>query len=138
MSEQTLTNSTPFAFIPRPLAVEDRPELSVLPLNVMYFSLANIDGVDTSGTALYEPSFTSYRTRKRTQGMRYYNKYSEEDYIDITYSSDKWNYTGVKYVKGAEVLSAYGKEWKSFFVHLTLSGLAKGESCIFEPIELQQ
>lgn len=103
----------------------------------MYVSMANIDGEDTSGTALYEPSFTSYRKNKRTQSMRYYNKYSEEDYIDITYSSAKRNYAGVKYVKGAEVLSAYGKDWKVFFIHLTLKGLTKGEGCIFEPIEPQ-
>lgn len=138
MSEQTVTNSNPFAFIPRPLAVEDRPELSVLPLNVLYVSMANIDGVDTSATSLYEPNFTSYRKNKRTQCMRYYNTYRESDYIDITYFYSEKRYEGVKYVKGIEILSAYGKDWQTFFVHLTMNGLAKGEGCIFEPMEPQQ
>lgn len=133
MSEQTVTDPTPFAFVPRPLEVEDRPELSVFPLNVMYVSTASIDGVDTSETSLYEPYFASYRRNDKTQCMRYYNKYSAVDYIDITYYFDVSKYIGVKYVKGKEVLSAYGSEWKAFFVHLTLNKLAKGEGRIFEP-----
>jgi len=135
MSEQDITNATPYGFIPSPLLLEDRPELAVFSLNVMFMSQANINGVDTSGTALYEPFFASYRKNGHTQSMRYYNIYSEEDYIDMTYSSDKWKYIGVKYIKGKEVLSAYGADWRMFFVHLTMNGLAKCESCIFKPLQ---
>lgn len=136
MSEQTLTNPMHFAYIPSPLAIDKRPELSIFPLNVMYVSLANIDGVDSSGTSLYEPYFASYRKNKRTQRMRYYNIYSKADYIDITYFIDKCEYIGVKYVNDTEIFTTYGKSWKTFFIHLTLGGLTNNEVCKFEPIEL--
>jgi len=136
MSEQELTNATQYGFIPSPLLIEDRPELAVFPLNVMFVSLANIDGVDTSGTALYEPNILSYVVEAKVRSMRYYNKYSEEDYIDIKHyiNADRYEYEGDKYVKNSHVLSAYGASWKGFFIHLTIKGLSKDEGCMFSKL----
>ena len=135
MPQKTLTNPTPFAFIPCHLAIKDRPDLNVFPLNIMFMSLANIQGVDASGTSLYEPDLTSYRKNKRNVCMRYYNKYCNKDYINITYYFDKHNYEGTKYIKGKKLLTAHGKDWKTFFIHLTMNGLCIEEECKFKPIK---
>jgi hypothetical protein len=100
----------------------------------MFMSWANINGVDTSGTALYEPDISSYAKEEVVQSMYYYNKYCDDDYIDIKYFPSGGRYEGEKYVKHLSVAIAYGANWKSFFIHLTLNGLAKNESCEFSPI----
>ena len=40
-----------------------------------------------------------------------------------------------KFVNGKWVGEAIGKSWKQFFVHLTMIGLAEGESCEFSDIK---
>jgi hypothetical protein len=133
MSNQT-TKPSEFAFIPRPLILADRPDLEVFPLNIMFMNLANIDGVDTCATAIYEPFLPSHINDDITKSMRYYNTRREEDYIDIRYDPITGKYEGDKYINNKPVHSAYGPAWKGFFIHLTIGGLNIGEACLFEPM----
>jgi len=144
--------STPYAFIPKRLEIPDNPELSVFPFNIMFMSLANIDGNDTSGTALYLPDLESYTGSGKTESMRYFNQYQKadgghfktdarpasydgQDYIDINYFKDSGKYEAEKYVSGQNTSTTVGGDWKMFFVHLTMVGLATNESCDFKPMK---
>lgn len=136
--------STPYAFIPKRLEIPDNPELAVFPLNILFVSLANIDRVDTSGRALYLPQLDTYTSNNKYQTMNYYNKfckpveaensYSWADYIELVHFEDSGWYEGTKYIGGTQYSKSVGKDWQTFFVHLTATGLASGEACEFKPL----
>ena len=132
MSDYQSKPGTPYGFIPCKLFVKDRPELLVFPLKIMFMSWWNIDGVDTSGTSLYEPDISSYTNGDNVQSMCYYNKYCDDDYIDIKYFPSGGRYEGEKHIKYKSVVTAFGPNWKAFFVHLTMTGLSKDEDCKFD------
>ncbi len=150
MSKVTI-NQTPCAFIPGHLEIPEKPELRVFPYNILFMSYANIDGVDTSGTALYLPDVESYTVNDKAESMRYFNQhqkangdhfktttkpasYDGQDYIDISYIRDSDRYEAEKYVAGQNTSTTYGVGWKVFFVHLTMVGLKAGEGCEFKPL----
>lgn len=132
------SRSNRFGFIPKRLEFEDKPELSDLPYNIMFMSLANIDGVDTSGVALYEPALGTYTEDDRTKNLTYFNIYQPQeaqDYIEVWYFKESGWYEGTKFVSAQQYSKSINRDWKSFFIHLTAVGLAKNEACKFSPID---
>lgn len=143
--------STAFAFIPKKLEIPNKPVLSVFPHNILFVSLANINGVDMSGKALYLPDLATFEEDDRLRFMRYFNQYwqdnsvglppsnyKDRDYIEIWNFKESGWYEAEKYIAGQHFSKSVGKDWKSFFIHLTGVGLAKGERCEFEPLENKQ
>ena len=120
-------------FIPHNLAIENRPELDVFPLNVMFASQkeAKTGGI-ISAYSLYEPLINTYTIDGNTASMEYINIYSHSCYLIITYDLVTKLYNGEKYVKGELAVSATGPNWKTFFFHFTMLGLSKGERCKFD------
>ena len=145
------SKSTQYGFIPHKLFIKDRPELKAFPFNIMFLSLANINGVDQSCKAIYLPDLSSYNEDERLQQLRYFNQcqktdsphiranppesYDNEDYIDLWCFKESGWYEGEKYIDGKRFSKSVGKDWRTFFVHLTTIGLASGEGCEFEPIK---
>ena len=68
--------------------------------------------------------------------MSYYNKYSREWSVLITYDKEKKSWEGMKYHNGEFTGGGCGAEWKMAFAHITASGLAKGEVVKFEKMGL--
>lgn len=98
-------------------------------------SIAIIDGLDTRGTAIYWPDLQAYRQSDFESSLRYFNQYGRQDYIDVQHSVEFGRYMGEKYIHGKNVATTYGTTWKSFFIHLTMTGLTEGEQCEFSPID---
>lgn len=120
-------------FIPHKLSIENRHELDVFSLNVMFAkSKKTKDGGTISATTLYEPLINTYKIDGNTASMEYINIYSHSSYLLITYDYIKHSYTGDKYVNNELVGSACGPNWKMFFLHFTMLGLSAGESCMFD------
>jgi len=118
------------AFIPHNLNIEEKPELSDFPFNVLFVSYKRVNGIDISGTALYEPELFSYRKEEDKKILDYRNIYDPENMLTISKYEDKWE--GIKTINDKRVLFAWGLNWQQFFVQLTLLGLSNGEKCKFE------
>jgi hypothetical protein len=120
-------------FIPHSLAIENRHELDVFPLNVMFAKEKETEaGGVISAYSLYEPLINSYTVEGNAASMEYINIYSHSCYLKITYDYVTKSYTGDKYVKEKLVLSSVGPNWKTFFFHFTMLGLSLGERCKYE------
>lgn len=117
-------------FVPHRLDLEERPELSDFPLNVLFANFFVKEGYVHSASALYEPDLESYREHGEGRSLNYKNPYREEDELKITRTEKGWS--GEKVIHGETVLIANGVEWQGFFSHLTMNGLSKGEACKFE------
>ena len=124
------------AFIPQRLEVPKKPEYSHFPRNVLFASYRNADGRLQAGTALYEPDLHTYRKQGYLNSMRYRNVYGDECHLEIYYDEKNSRYRGGKFMNGKSVGCAYGGEnWRLFFTHFTMLGLADGEKCRFEDVE---
>jgi len=123
-----------YSFIPSELEIEDRSELKVFPLNVMFAKYKIENGKTIMGSSLYEPDISSLKQGKKEWSMRYYNIYKKENWLVIKYNLEKHTYWGEKSVNGKNVGEASGPDWKMFFIHFTALGLANGERCKFEEI----
>lgn len=123
-----------YCFIPHRLEIKDLPKYNNFPFNIMFMSCANIDGVDTSGSAVYNPDFSTFQEDEEKQSMIYYNQYDNDRNwtVVIVYDKQKESWEGIKYCKGESQGSGYGTQWNTFFVHLTALGLIKGERVKFE------
>ncbi|MCH7729897.1 hypothetical protein IID21_00040 [Patescibacteria group bacterium] len=130
MIAETFIYKNRFAFIPHNLNIEDRPELNDFPFNVLFVSYRKVKGVDISGTALYEPEIESYRGEEERYSLDYRNIYGRENLLIITKDEDKWE--GIKIINDERVLIATGRNWKQFFIHLTMPGLSNREKCKLE------
>ena len=84
-------------------------------------------------SALYKPNIESYTVQGTEKILKYKNPHGEEDALIIVRGKNGW--TGEKVIKGKKTLFACGAEWEGFFVHLTMSGLSKGEACKFESLD---
>jgi hypothetical protein len=84
------------------------------------------------GSALYEPDLSSFDSNVSQCSLTYKNKHGGDCWLRITYHIDTKTWEGEKSVEGKVVGFASGAEWKGFFTHLTLLGLAKGERCVME------
>ena len=121
-----------YGFIPRKLHINDRPELGVFPLNILFMKYRSYYGEMQSGTSLYEPVIDSYEDIIDRQRLLYRNIYNPRNKIIIVYYPEEEKYEGHKYVNGECVLQSYGLDWKIFFTHLTMGGLQNGEGCKFK------
>jgi hypothetical protein len=121
-------------FIPHELDIEGRPELRTLPANVLFAKLGTNAGVPVMGSALYEPTLSSFDFCRSQCSLTYKNKYGGDCWLRITYHTDKQTWEGEKNVEGKLVGVAFGTDWEGFFTQLTLLGLANGECCVMENI----
>lgn len=132
-AKETLKRGTFFSFIPHRLEIAGRPELNNFPLNVMFIGWTVRDGQRLSGTAIYEPEFHTHKKDGHLSSMKYRNAYGGDCHLVIAYDEKNKKYVGEKFVNGKLVgLATGGNDWKSFFVHLTMLGLANGERCMFD------
>lgn len=133
LANDALTKGVRFGFIPHNLNIENRHELDVFPLNVMFAKQKERQtGGIISAYSLYEPLINTYTMNGRTASMEYINIYSHNSHLLITYDYIKKTYTGDKFVGGKLVGSGSGLDWKTFFIHLTMLGLSNGERCKFD------
>lgn len=123
-----------FGFVPHRLEIKDFPEYNNFPFNILFVSCANINGVDTSGSAVYNPDFSTFQEDEEKQSMTYYNQY--DNYrnwkVVIVYDKQKGSWDGTKYCKGEFMGGGGGAEWNMAFTHLTAIGVAEGERVKFE------
>ncbi len=120
------------AFIPHELRIENRHELDVFPLNVMFAKNKQTETGLISAHSLYEPLINTYTVEGNTASMEYINIYSHSCYLKITYNYVTKSYSGDKFVKEKLVVSAVGPNWKTFFFQFTMLGLSDGERCKFD------
>jgi hypothetical protein len=129
-----MNNHDFIGFVPHPLEIEERPELNVFPLNVLFAKFGTKNGKNVIGTALYEPNLESFKREGEKYSMEYRNAYGGDCWLLVTYDSAEKSYKGEKFVNGKSVGMAFGKEWQMFFVHFTALGLINGEQCKFEKL----
>jgi len=134
---------TAFAYIPRQLLVDQKPEYAVFPLNVLFAAYRNENDKIIQGHALYEPDLSSYDEQvlddnSQQRAMMYWNKYNratkKNDFLAIMWFSRDSSYRGVKIVGGQTVFDIRELDWETFFIHLTSKGLYNSEACMFGPV----
>jgi len=121
-------------FIPNELDIEGRPDLHRLPANVLFAKIGTNAGVPVIGNALYEPDLSSLECSGSQCSLTYKNKHGGDCWLRITYHTDRQTWNGEKSVEGKIVGFASGADWKGFFTHLTLLGLANGERCVMNSL----
>src|SRR3990172_301978 len=122
------------AFIPHHLDIEDKPELSDFPRNILFATYYSENGINKIASSLYEPDLVTYLDEggiKRS--LTYRNIYNPDNRIKVTRYEDKWE--GEKFINNKRDLWAFGRTWQQFFVQLTILGLSKGERCKFERLD---
>ena len=130
-----MDNNDFIGFVPHLLEIEERPELNVFPLNVLFARWGIRNDVQIMGSALYEPDFTTFKQNGAESSMKYHNKYGGDCWLKITYNTEKGiKYRGEKYIDGKSVGMATGGHWQQFFMHFTALGLTQGEQCEFEEV----
>ena len=135
-AQNPFLHGTYFGFVPHRLDNDNLSKFYHFPLNILFMSLAIRDRKQVRAIAVYEPDFYTYKKEGDLSFMRYHNIYGGDCYVFITFDEKNKSYVGEKYVNGKSVGSAHGKDdWHRFFAHLTIIGLAKGESCKFEDFE---
>ncbi|MFA6522715.1 MAG: hypothetical protein WCT24_03950 [Patescibacteria group bacterium] len=133
LSKEALKRGVLFGFVPHNLEIPDRPELWLFPFNVMFANYKNGEnGKIISASTLYEPMLSTYKLDQKQCSMEYFNIYGHGSWLLINYDLENSTYLGEKYVGDIKVGSAFGKEWKMFFVHFTMLGLSNGERCKFD------
>lgn len=130
-----IKNGSLYSFIPAHLEIEERPELNIFSFNVLIAMYRlNSEGKTEMGSVIYESDLTTYRKNEEIQTLSYLNKYNPDYRLDISYNSKEQTYRCDKF-KGEENLGiAIGSNWKQFFIHVGIIGLANGETCEFQEI----
>ncbi len=131
---------TEFGFVPQRLEISWKPEWNRYPFNVLFMGgKVESDGRETTGSAIYEPEFSTYKQDGRLSCMRYRNIYGGDCHLMIAFDDENKKYCVKKFVNGECVNTTDGgDDWDLFFIHLTLSGLANGEQCRFKTNEAAQ
>jgi hypothetical protein len=132
--ENNYKKGVAYSFIPSELQIENKPELNVFPLNVMFAKYKIENGKTIMGSSVYEPDLMSLRQSEDEWSMRYYNIYNNKNWLEIEYNLEKHTYYGHKFINGKSVGSADGIDWKMFFVHFSGLGLVNGERCKFAEV----
>lgn len=125
-------------FIPKSLKINDRPELSIFPLNVLIGRYTIRDGKKMFGSALYEPDISSFIEDKESgiMSMRFYNKYNHDYWLEMEYEFKNKKRRCQKMCKGEQCGIAFGGEnWNGFFVQVSFLGLYEGETCKFDEVK---
>ena len=122
-------------YIPYHLEIEGRPELSLFPLSVAFSEKKIKDGKTCFSNALYFPDLESFKLErdKDKVSLRYHNTYGGDCWLLVEYGPTL-GYVGKKFVNGKCNWESSGPEWRMFFVHFTMLGLADGERCEFKII----
>lgn len=128
-------------FIPKPLRLENKPELSVFPFNVLIGRYTIRDGKQTLGSALYEPDLSSLKMDKsKNLILIYKNRYDSRYSLRIFLDKSLKKRTCEKYCEKELIATASGvldwektdESWKKFFMQVALIGLDHGETCRFD------
>lgn len=122
-------------YVPQKLELEGCSGLNYFSLNVLFAMFKRENGKLIQGTALYEPNFLSLKKERDEWSLKYHNIYGGDCWLILKYDEVKQSYCGEKFVNGKSVLITDGHEWKMFFAHFTMLGLAEGERCEFEEVE---
>ena len=142
-SDEALKRGVLYGFCPKHLVVEGRNELWAFPHNIMFMNhRGETDGSVTAGTALYQPDLSTFRENAPLCAMQYKNQYGGDGIVFIIFNRETLSYTSEKFINSVSVGSADGsvktdadKGWQTFFFHLTMLGLSKGERCEFSAAE---
>jgi hypothetical protein len=113
--------------IPQRLSIEEFPEISVLPFNILFTTLDYGSQEENVKVivhyALYEPDFKTYLENSDTQEMSYFNVLNRNFWAKIIYKKSTKCWEGYKFSGEKEIGSAFGgPSWEMFFVHFTLLG----------------
>lgn len=128
-------------FIPKPLRLENKPELSVFPFNVLIGRHTVRDGKQALGYALYEPDLSSLDMDEgRNLILVYKNRYDPHYTLKIYLDRSLKNRTCEKYREQELIATASGpvdwekqdESWHRFFQQVALIGLDNGEICHFD------
>ena len=118
-------------FIPRPLSIEEQPEFSNFPLNVLFVSYRVVTGIRETGDALYEPDRSTFAESGPAQSMTYRNAYGDAGVLRISFDVLARQWHGEKFISEKLVDEVSASEWRSFFLNFTALGLMPGEPCKF-------
>lgn len=128
-------------FIPKPLGLIDKPELSVFPFNVLIGRYTVRDGKQMLGSVLYEPDLSSLKIDDTGNLlMLYRNRYDFRYYLKIYLNEGLTKRTCEKYRETELIATADGvinwekqdESWNLFFRQVALIGLDNGETCHFD------
>lgn len=126
-------SKTPYAFIPKHLEIENRPDLGVFPNKIVYMSYRlDHDGNRICGSSQYAPVLKTLKQAEDCWELRYQNEYGENSWLRIIYYPDSGKRIGEKYVREKLVGITVGEaDWKEFFIQLTMTGLQNDEDCVY-------
>lgn len=128
-------------FLPKPLRLENKPELSVFPFNVLIGRYTIRDGKQILGSALYEPDLSSLKMdESRNLILVYKNRYDSRYKLKIFLDKSLKIRICEKYRENELIATANGildwektdESWKKFFMQVALIGLDNGETCRFD------
>jgi len=132
---EALKKGSFFSFIPKRLIISQRPELKNFPLNVLFASFKMEKGTNLMGSVLYEPDLSTFKKDGEIFSLTYRNSLGGNSQVIISYDTLRKRWSGEKFVNNKPFSVTDGKDWKGFFIHLTMLGLANGEMCEFKNIE---
>jgi len=117
-----------FCFIPRPLSVKGRPELSNFSFNILFGC-----GWNYSASALYVPQIDTYQEEDGVRRLWYVNQKDGNGHVCLEYKAKETSWIGNKFYGGEELGTAWGTNWHHFFVHLTSLGCDPREKLQYQP-----
>ncbi len=120
------------AFIPRRLAIPERPELNDFPLNIIFSNRVDIPKGGDIRLALYEPDFSTFESKEGKKELIYRNTHGGDSQVKVIKEA-KGYYTGVRTIKGVDKNFVNGETWKFFFLYLSLYGIFGDEAYINLP-----
>lgn len=133
-----IKNGSFYAFIPKHLEIEGRPELNIFSYNVLIaMHRVNKEGKTEMCSVIYEPDLSTYQDTGVIKSLRYLNIYNSDFRLDISYNSKEERYSCDKYKGKERVGIADGKEWSKFFVQVGILGLENWENCMVQEIKQQ-
>jgi hypothetical protein len=114
--------NTDVASIPNPLSIPDLPELSVFPESISFYFQEN-----PQYYAVYLPQIRTYSRRDNVKRMIYVSEGDSRARVVVEYDSEKTIWKGDKFFGSESIGSAFGINWRAFFVHLTVLGCDRRE-----------
>ena len=115
------------AFIPRRLAIPERPELNDFPINILFSNRIDIPKGGDIRLALYEPDFSTFESKEGKKELIYRNTQGGDSQVQIIKNPQGY-YTGVRTIKGVDKGFSNGETWKYFFIYLGLPGIFQDEA----------
>ena len=128
-------------FIPKPLGLVARPELSVFPLNVLIGRYTVKEGKQVFGSVLYEPDLSSLIfDSEENLILIYRSRYDSRYFLKLSLDKTSINRKCEKYKELKLLGTSYGiidrekqsESWNNFFRHVAILGLDNGERCSFD------